>query len=153
MMLEGTASEIKEEVIDTESSKPVAHTTQQGTGRCRFYKFSGTAGQTCERCPTLYSGKPFIYEQSLYDDIILDPQRERIVRQQNIIVDHVSNRGNNHHNKDDPLKLELLQVELPRGQQELPEGCFLQRSIGRSNVDSPPRLCRGYSRADDACEQ
>jgi hypothetical protein len=33
-------------------------------------------------------------------------------------------RGNNRHPKDEPLKLELLQVEPSRTQQELPEGCF-----------------------------
>jgi hypothetical protein len=115
IMLEGTAKEVKEEVIDSDSTPPAASLTQQGSGRCRFCKFSGTAGQPCERCPVLYSSKPFIYEQSLYDDIILNPPKERIVRSQNIIVNHILNRGNSRHKKDEPLKLELLQVEPPRG--------------------------------------
>jgi hypothetical protein len=121
MMLEGTRSEIKEEDIDTESSVSTARQTTTRTGRCRFCKNSGTAGQVCQTCPKLYSDKPFIYEQSLYDDIITDPPKERIVRRQNIIVNHVSNRGNSRHRKDEPVKLELLQVEPPRGRQEMPE--------------------------------
>jgi hypothetical protein len=73
------------------------------------------AGQLCKTCPVLYSGKPFIYKQSIYDDMILNPPKERIVRPQNIIVNHISNRGNSRHTKDEPLKLELLQVEPSRG--------------------------------------
>ncbi len=46
------------------------------------------------------------------------------MRRQNIIVDHVSNRGNGRNRYDEPVKLELLQVEPPRGRQELPEDCF-----------------------------
>ncbi len=91
MMLEGTAAEIKEEVTNNAASTQAAGPTQPGSGRCRFCKFPGTAGQACQRCPKLYSDKPLIYEQSLYDDIILDPPKERIVIQQNIIVNHESN--------------------------------------------------------------
>jgi hypothetical protein len=125
MMLGGKGSEIQGEITINDSPKPAVQQTQPGSGRCRFCKILGTAGQACcERCPTLYSGKPFIYDQSLYDDIILDPPKERIVWQQNIIVNHVSNRGNGRNSKDEPMKLELLQVEPPRGWQELPEDCF-----------------------------
>jgi hypothetical protein len=124
MMLEGTGTEIQGEITISDSPKPAGQETQPGSGRCRFCKISGTAGQACERCPRLYSDKPFIYEQSLYDDILKDPPKERIVRRQNIIVDHVSNRGNGRNRYDEPVKLELLQVEPPRGRQELPEDCF-----------------------------
>jgi hypothetical protein len=124
MMLEGTGTEIQGEITITDSPKPAVQQTQPGSGRCRFCKISGTAGQACERCPRLYSDKPFIYEQSLYDDILKDPPKERMVRRQNIIVDHVSNRGNGRNRYDEPMKLELLQVEPPRGRQELPEDCF-----------------------------
>jgi hypothetical protein len=124
MMLEGTGSEIQGEITVNDSHKPAVQQTQPGSGRCRFCKISGTAGQACERCPTLYSGKPFIYEQSRYDDIILDPPKERIVRRQIIIINHVSNQGDGHNSNDEPMKLELLQVEPPRGRQELSEDCF-----------------------------
>ncbi len=40
------------------------------------------------------------------------------------MVGHVSNRGNVRNRYDEPVKLELLQVEPPRGRQELPEDCF-----------------------------
>jgi hypothetical protein len=91
MMLEGTGSEIQGEITINYSPKPAVQQTQPVSGRCHFCNSLGTAGQACERCPTLYSGKPLIYDQSLYDDINLDPPKERIVQQQNIIVEHVSN--------------------------------------------------------------
>ncbi len=89
MMLEGTGSEIQGEITVNDSPKPAVQQTHPVSGRCCFRTLLGTAGQACERCPTLYSGKPFIYEQSLYNDIILDLPKERIVKQQKITVNDV----------------------------------------------------------------
>ena len=92
------------------------------TGRCRFCKYTGPAGQSCVRCPILYSDRPFIYERSLFNNIRTGQSEQRkVTRRQNIIVTHVTNRDGTNGQDNRPIKLELLKIEPRRGRQELPE--------------------------------